>query len=305
MIRMTIATAAALIMYLGSAIAQTDWSQVEVTAEHVAGNVYVLYGRGGNIGLYVASNGVYLIDDQYAPLTDRIIAAIQTVSDGEIRFLINTHVHGDHTGGNENFGRAGVTIVAHELVRSRLAEGLISRYTGKRKAAAPRESLPVLTFNDLVTFHLDDEEMRVMAVPPAHTDGDSFIQFRHADVLHLGDVFRTTNYPYIDRHHGGSFQGSIDALGQALELAGPNTKIIPGHGVVSDREGVRKYRDMMVIIRDRVQTLIDAGNSVQEIIAAKPTAEFDERWLGTGWNNLEVILTGLYEELKQPSLDLK
>ena len=162
--------------------AQPDLSGVEIITHHVAGNVYYLEGAGGNIGVSIGEDGVVMIDDQFAPLTDRIVAAIRELSDGEIRFLINTHVHGDHTGGNENLGRMGVVILARDEVRVRLA------------AQAPVAALPVLTYSESITIHLNGEEVFAFPAPPAHTDGDSFILFRESDVIHTGDVFRTTAF---------------------------------------------------------------------------------------------------------------
>ena len=215
-----------LLLPLSSQLASAqgrDFSDVEVTAHHVAGGVYYLEGAGGNIGLSVGEDGVVMIDDQFAPLTDKIVAAIRELSNGEIRFVINTHVHGDHTGGNENLGRMGVLILARDEVRVRLAD-----------AQAP-EALPVVTYSESIMIHLNGDEVHAFPVPPAHTDGDSYIHFRDADVLHLGDVFRTTGFPYIDLANGGTLDGTIGALGVAIGMAGPNTKIIPGHGAVSTR----------------------------------------------------------------------
>ena len=216
------AVAAIALLYPTPGVAQqnVDWDAVEISIHHVAGNVHYLQGRGGNIGLSIGEDGVVMIDDQFAPLTDRIVSAIAEVSNGDIRFLINTHVHPDHTGGNENLGNMGVVILAHDRVRVRLASRL------------PEVALPVLTYSDTATIHLNNEQVHAFPVPPAHTDGDSFIHFRGSNVLHLGDVFRTVAFPVIDTNNGGTLKGTIDALGIAIGLAGPETKIIPGHGVI-------------------------------------------------------------------------
>ncbi len=279
-----LAGSAILLATAGSAQQQVDWDGVELTTHHVAGNVYYLEGRGGNIGLSVGEDGVIMIDDQYAPLTERIVAAIREISDAEIRFLINTHVHPDHTGGNENLGKMGVLILAQDRVRVRLAERL------------PERALPVLTYSDTVTIHLNGEEVHVFPVPPAHTDGDSYIHFRGSDVLHLGDVFRTTAYPVIDTNNGGTLSGTIEALGIAIGLAGPDTKIVPGHGVVSSRADVIEFKDMVLAITDRVSTLVEEGKTYEEVTAANPTAEYDEKW-----GSPARFLRALYQQLTETS----
>jgi glyoxylase-like metal-dependent hydrolase (beta-lactamase superfamily II) len=247
----------------------------------VAGNIHMLEGRGGNIGLSIGDDGVIMIDDQFAPLTDRIVAAIGEVTDEEIRFLINTHVHGDHVGGNENLGNAGVLIFANDRVRMRMVD-----------ASTAHAALPVVTFSDTATLHLNGEEVHVFSVPPAHTDGDSFIHFRGSDVLHLGDVFRTNNFPYMDLSNGGGLPGTLDALAIAIGMAGPDTAIIPGHGNVSTRDDVVEFRDMILIVMDRVSALIDDGKSYAEVAAAGTTAEFEAKW-----GDPDRFLTGLYQEL--------
>ena len=260
------------------AIAQgRDFSEVEITAHHVDGGVYYLEGAGGNIGLSVGEDGVVMIDDQFAPLTDKIVAAIRELSDGDIRFVINTHIHGDHTGGNENLGRMGVLILVRDEVRVRLAD------------TQPSEALPVLTYSESITIHLNGDEVHAFPVPPAHTDGDSYIHFRNADVLHLGDVFRTTGFPYIDLANGGTLDGTIAALGVAIGMAGPNTKVIPGHGGISTRDDVTEFRDMILDVKDRVAKLVAEGMSFEEVVAARPTADYDEEW-----GDPERFLRGVY-----------
>jgi glyoxylase-like metal-dependent hydrolase (beta-lactamase superfamily II) len=242
--------------------------------------VHYLEGRGGNIGLSIGEDGVVMVDDQYAPLTNRIVMAIEDVSNGDIRFVINTHVHPDHTGGNETLGRMGIVILAHDRVRVRLAGRL------------PDAALPVLTYSDTATIHLNGEQVHAFPVPPAHTDGDSFIHFRGSDVLHLGDVFRTVAFPVIDRNNGGTLEGTIAALGMAVGVAGPETRIIPGHGEVSSREAVMAFRDMILAVADRVRALVDEGRSYEEVAAADPTAEWNERY-----GDPTRFLTAVYAEL--------
>ena len=265
-----------------SAQQDVDWDAVEITVHHVAGGIHYLAGRGGNIGLSIGEDGVVMIDDQYAPLTDRIVAAIREVSNGEIRFVINTHVHGDHTGGNENLGKMGIIILAHDRVRVRLADRL------------PKAALPVLTYSDTATIHLNGEQVHAFPVPPAHTDGDSFIHFRESDVLHLGDVFRTVAFPVIDTNNGGTLAGTIQALAMAIGLAGPDTKIIPGHGELSTREDVMAFRDMILVVAERVKALVAEGKTYEEVAAANPTAEYNDTW-----GDPTRFLTAVYQQLSE------
>ena len=256
---------------------ERDFSDVVIRTHHVAGNVYYLEGAGGNIGLSIGEDGVVMIDDQFAPLTDRIVAAIRELTSADIRFVINTHVHGDHTGGNENLGKMGVLILARDEVRVRLADQV------------SEGALPVLTYSESITIHLNGDEVHAFPVPPSHTDGDSYIHFRDADVLHLGDVFRTTGYPYIDLNNGGTLDGTLEALAVAIGMAGPDTKIIPGHGGISTREDVIEFRDMILVVKDRVSELVERGRTLEQVLAANATAEFDERW-----GDPERFLRGVY-----------
>ena len=281
LVGITFAVAAVFIVGLTTSAQQNpDWDAVEISTHHVAGTVHYVAGRGGNIGLSVGDDGVVMIDDQFAPLTDRIVEAIGSISNGNIRFLINTHVHGDHTGGNENMGRMGVDILAQDRVRSRLAEQL------------PAIALPVLTYSDAIRIHLNGEEVEILPVPPAHTDGDSFIHFKGSDVLHLGDAFRTVAFPVIDRGNGGTLDGTIEALGIAAGIAGPDTKIVPGHGVVSSRDDVIEFRDMVIDVAAKVSALVEDGATYDEVLAASPTAEYEAKW-----GDPQRFLTAVYAEL--------
>ena len=285
LLRLLVGTAFALVavfvvVFTPRAQQNVDWDAVEITTHHVAGTVHYLAGRGGNIGLSIGDDGVVMIDDQFAPLTERIVEAIGGISNGNIRFLINTHVHGDHTGGNENLGRMGIAIVAAERVRLRLAERL------------PAVALPVLTYNEPVTIHLNGEDVRLIPVPPAHTDGDTFIHFRDSDVLHLGDVFRTVAFPVIDRNNGGTLDGTVEALGIAAGIAGRGTKIVPGHGVVSGRADVVEFRDMIIDVGAKVRALVADGATYDEVLAAGPTSAYEAKW-----GDPQRFLTAVYAEL--------
>lgn len=265
------------VSFTNTSLAQTDYSQVQIIPHQVRGNVYYLEGAGGNIGLSVGEDGVVMIDDQFAPLTNKILAAISSINNGEIRFLINTHVHGDHTGGNENLGKQGVVILARDTVRVRMLQN------------SPKEALPVLTFDDDISIHLNGEELMIMPVPSAHTDGDSFVYFMNSDVLHMGDVFRTTGYPYIDLANGGTLQGTLEALAIAIGMAGPDTIIVPGHGTPSTRADVMEFRDMILDVVNTVQPMIDEGMTYEQIEAANPTAKYDAKW-----GDPERFLPGVY-----------
>lgn len=249
-----------------TAVAQDEWETVEMVVHPVAGNVSYIEGRGGNIGLFHGEDGVFLIDDQFAPLTEKIVAAVRTVSQQPIRFLVNTHLHPDHTGGNENFGKMGTAIFGHDNTRKQM---FLSDYD---------EEPPLITFSKDMSFHINGETVHVFKTPDAHTNGDVYIRFETANVIHTGDVYRTTSYPYIDTSNGGSFLGTIKAYDLLIEASDAETKIIPGHGVISNVEEVRAFRDMMLVIRDRVASAIREGKSLEDAQAAGLTEEYDERW---------------------------
>ncbi len=275
-----------LLAGLQTASAQQDWDAVEMIVHPVAGNVSYIQGSGGNMGLFTGDDGVFLIDDQYAPLTDKIVAAIRTVSSEPIRFLVNTHMHPDHTGGNENFGKMGTMIFGHENVREQMA---ISGY---------EQQPPLITFSEDMTFHINGETVHVFKTPNAHTNGDVYIRFESSNVIHTGDVYRTTSYPYIDTNNGGSFLGTIKAYDLLLEVSNPGTKIVPGHGVVSNVEEVRAFRDMLLVIRDRVATVIRDGKTLEEAQAAGLTAEYDERWdSGRRIGSAATLIESIYVEM--------
>lgn len=260
------------------AAAQTDYAKVVVRTETLAPGVAVLFGSGGNIGIATGPDASVLIDDEFAPLTDKITAAVKALSPTPIRFVINTHWHGDHTGGNANFGSAGVVIVAHDNVRTRMASDQFIALLKTTVPASPRIALPVVTFGDGVTLHLNGEDIRAVHVAPAHTDGDTLVVFTRANVIHMGDTFLTAGYPLIDRSSGGDAAGFIAAADRALALGNATTKYIPGHGPMGDRAALIQWRDMIATVIGRVRTGIAAGQPVAAVIAAKPTAEFDARW---------------------------
>jgi glyoxylase-like metal-dependent hydrolase (beta-lactamase superfamily II) len=277
-------------------VAQDDMKDVEIGIHKAGEGVYMLTGSGGNMGLSVGDDGAFLIDDQFAPLTEKIKAAIGSVTDRPIRFLVNTHWHGDHTGGNENLGAAGTLIVAHENVRNRMSVEQFVAAFDSRSAPAPEAALPVITFTDQVTFHWNDDVLRVIHVDPAHTDGDSIIYFTEANVVHMGDVYFNGMYPFIDASTGGSMDGMIAAADRALALIRKDTTIIPGHGPISNVRELRDYRGMLVKVRDRVRPKIAAGKSRDEVIAARPTADLDATW-GGGFLKADVWVGIVYDSM--------
>ena len=276
--------------------AQTDYSKVEIKTTKITNNFYTLEGSGGTIGTLVGPEGVFMVDGEFAPLTDKIMAAIRKISNAPVRFMVNTHVHGDHTGGNENFARQGVTIFARTELRDRLAHPAPGA-NGAPGTPAPAGALPVITYDDPITFHFNGEEIRLVPIRHAHTDGDTLVHFVNNDVIMTGDYFRSVGYPNIDRANGGSLNGMLAGLSQVVAMAGPNTKIIPGHGVIVDRNAVAAHRDMLMVLRDRVAAMIAQGKSQDDVVAAKPTADFDAKVPDAATTSTR-ILTQLYAEIK-------
>lgn len=287
----------ALLMIATQAHADADpWQGVEITTTRAADGIYMLKGRGGNIGVSIGDDGVFLIDDQFAPLTDRIRAAVEKLSKEPVRFVLNTHWHPDHTGGNENLGKSGTVIVAHDNVRKRLTkDGFIKQFNMKAKALQPH-GLPVITFNDEMTFHLNGEEIAVHHVRNAHTDGDSIVHFRKANVIHTGDTVFSGMYPFIDTDSGGSIDGYIAALDTILSLADDRTVIMPGHGPILDKAGLAAWQGMLIDLRDKVQDGIKTGKSVDEIKGDRPTGAYDDRY-GGGMISGEALIDFIYASL--------
>ena len=286
-----------LVFSMGWALAQQqDFDSVQIGTIEVAEGIYMLTGSGGNIGVSAGKDGVFLIDDQYAPLTEKIRQAVAEISDEPIRFLLNTHWHGDHTGGNENLGEAGVVIVAHENVRARMSTEQILEFFDARVPPSPKAALPVVTFNDEVTFYFNDEEIHVVHFPPAHTDGDSVIHFRRANVIHTGDLFTYGQYPFIDVASGGSIDGMIAGAKRLLSLVDADTRLIPGHGPLGDRSRLQEFHDMLVTIRGRIVSGAEAGQSLDEIVQSEPAREFDAKW-GVNFINSERFVRLVHSSL--------
>lgn len=296
---LTAGVAAALLH--SAATAQSPLANVDLTITHVAGNVYMIQfpGGGGNIGAQIGPDGVLLIDSLYDPMTDALLAAVREVTEEDIKYLINTHIHVDHVSGNANLAERGVVIFSHENTRQRFLEerSRFPRAGGSWVPQQPESARPQITFNDEMTFHFNGEEVLTFKVPPAHTDGDVFVYFPESDVMHLGDVYRTTSYPIIDLYNGGSLRGTIAALDQAIDLAGPNTKVIPGHGLeIMDRRGLIEFRDMILDVQAEVLSLIREDKKLEEVMAANPIAAYDSEWTDDpGWQPEDFVPIVYYQ----------
>ncbi len=290
--------ALALGLFSAGVVAQQDYSKVTIKTTKLGENVYMMTGAGGNLGVSVGEDGVFLIDDQFAPLTKKIQEAIGKLSKKPIRFVINTHWHFDHTGGNENLGKAGSIIVAHDNVRQRMSTDQFIKAFNKKVPATAKVGLPSVTFSETTTFHLNNDTIAVSHVPTAHTDGDSFIHFKKANVIHSGDMFFNGLYPFIDTSSKGSIEGMIKGAETMLALADDKTKIIPGHGPLADKAALIKYRDMLKEVSGSVKALVDQGKSRDETIAAKPTAKLDAEW-GKGFLKPDVFVGIVYDSLKK------
>ncbi len=278
------------------ALGQPNFDEVEIETIEVTRGIYMLVGFGGNLGLAAGPEGAFLIDDQFAPLADKIKEAVRKVSPAPLRFILNTHWHGDHSGGNEPLDKTSIWLVAHDNVRQRMSTEQFNDMLGRTTPPSPAAALPEVTFTDAVTFHLNGEEIRAYHPPPAHTDGDSIVIFTQANVVHMGDVFFNGIYPFVDLWSGGSVDGMIEAVKGALEHIDADTKIIPGHGPLAGRADLEAYLAMLEATRAAVAAQVAAGKSLEETVAAKPTAAFDEAW---SWQfiNAETYVTMLYKGL--------
>lgn len=263
---------------------------------NIAPNLFMLEGRGGNVGVLTGDDRTFIIDDKFADNAEQIRAAIQSVEGNAVGYVVNTHWHGDHTGGNASFGDQA-TIIAHENVRQRLSTDQQSEIFDRSTPASPEEAWPVVTFTRDVTLHLNGQTAHVEHIPNAHTDGDAVIYFTEADVLHMGDIFFNQSFPFIDTSSGGSIDGFIAGLARGLEIAGEDTTIMPGHGPLATRADLQAAHDLAVMLRDRVQASIDAGLTLEETLADNPLADLDEDY--AGFMDSETLVNILYPDLTE------
>ncbi|MEH6468864.1 MAG: MBL fold metallo-hydrolase [Porticoccus sp.] len=284
---------------VSSVSAGHHWDTVEYQTVQVKDNLYAMIAEGGNLVVSVGEEGTFLIDDQFAPLTEKLITEIKKMGGDIPRFLINTHWHYDHTGGNENLGKAGTLIVAHDNVRKRLSVDNILTAFNVEVPASPKEALPVITFSTDTSFHLNGETIHARHVHNAHTDGDTVVHFKNANVIHAGDVWFNGFYPFVDVEHGGSLAGMIEATTTIINMADDNTVIIPGHGLVGDKAGLVTYRSMLSDVLAKLRKLKAEGKTMDEAVAAKPTQEMDAVW-GDGFLKPDQWVSIIYIGLEMP-----
>jgi len=261
-------------------LAQENFDSVKVTSQKLTDNLYMLMGAGGNLGVLVGPDGTLLVDDQFAPLSNRINGAIKTIDPAEIRFLVNTHIHGDHSGGNENFKRMGSTVIAQDNVRKRMSSSAVNSKTKEVTPPRDKDAWPVVTFPTDMSVHINNEDIQLLYFGPAHTDGDVAVWFKSANVMHLGDMFVTYGYPYIDYEGGGSINGFISNLDKILGLMNDQTRVIPGHGPLSKKTDVQKFRDSLADIRDQVLAALKKGKKLEEISGLPIASKYDAVWGG-------------------------
>jgi cyclase len=282
------------LLFAISVNAQTDFSKVEIKSTKVNGNVYMLEGSGGNIGVSVGPDGILIVDDQFAPLADKIRAALKGLGDGKLRFILNTHWHGDHTGGNVVFGPEA-PIIAHDNVRKRLATEQKSELFKRTTPASPKEALPVITFDQALSVHFNGEEIRAIHFPHGHTDGDSVIFFTTSNVVHLGDDFFAGRFPFVDLESGGSVEGLIKNIGELVTKIPPTAKLIPGHGPLSTLDDLKSYHRMLVQTTDIVRQKITAGKTLEQIKSEGLPDEW-KPW-GTGFIKTDLWIETIYKSL--------
>jgi glyoxylase-like metal-dependent hydrolase (beta-lactamase superfamily II) len=262
------------------AIPQEEFDAIEIEIHEAAPGVLMLVGQGGNIGISYGEDSVFMVDTQFGQLTEKILAAIKTRTDKPVQIVLNTHWHGDHVSGNGNFSARGALIVAHEKAHARLSVDQFLGAFGEKVPAAPKEALPVITFTDNISFNWNGDVIEVFHAPEAHTDGDAIVHFQKANVIHMGDTYFNGMYPFIDVDTGGSIDGMIAVADAVLVRCDENTRIIPGHGPLSNRSELQAYREMMATVREAVAKLIGVGKSREETIAAKPTTALNAVWDG-------------------------
>lgn len=282
--------------------AQQNFDTVRIRPEKVVDNLYLLKGSGGNIGVLTGKDGIVMIDDQFLPLSQKIKDAIAQLDPTSIRFTINTHIHGDHSGGNEFFKQIGSTIIAHDVVRERMMKETVNRNTGQTSPPRPEDAWPVVTFDNKMNIHVNGQDIEIIHFSAGHTDGDVIIRFKQANVFHMGDVFVTYGYPYIDMSNGGNINGLINSLDKAMSLMDDNTKVIPGHGDLSTKKDVKAYRDRLANIRDQVAAALKKGTKPEELANLHITDAYEAEW-GKGFvkgkDFVRVVAEGINADLRK------
>lgn len=292
-----------LLMIALGAAAQNDFSKVEIKVHKVAGNVYMLEGAGGNIGVSVGDDGIVIVDDQFAPLAEKIRAALKGITDKPVRFVINTHYHGDHTGGNLEFQKSA-PIIAQDNVRRRLEEGVVGGVGGSNTFESkpqPAGALPIITFDHQVTVHLNGEDIRALHVPSGHTDGDSVIFFPKSNVVHMGDDYVTYGFPFVDINSGGSVRGMIDAIDKVIAQVPADVKVIPGHGAISNIDDMKKFQQMLKDTLATVQAAMKQGKSLDQMKQEKILAKWDSYGSGDKFIKTDVWIETIYDDLSGKS----
>jgi cyclase len=279
----TLLTSAFALLYSTGVFAQ-DFDKVEITTIKVTDDIYMMMGAGGNLGLSIGEDGVFLIDDQYAPLTTKILAAIEKLSTDDIHFLFNTHYHGDHTGGNENLGDKGINIIAHDNVYTRLDDGKM------------KTGMPIITFNDKLTFHMNGIEIKTEHYHSAHTDGDSVVYFKGKNVIHMGDIVFNEAYPYVDVPGGGSFKGVLAAVKDTLGRIDDETQVIPGHGPLTNKAGLQIYYDVLMDIQNILTPIAKQGLSLEAAKKLKPLNKYDDDY-GQGFMDPDTFISIVYMDI--------
>lgn len=287
-----------LVALLGvqSAVAQLSPDTAQIRSIEVRNGIYMFMGAGGNVAVSTGEDGVLIVDDQYAEMTAKIDAAIDEITDEPTRYVVNTHWHWDHTGGNENYGNAGIPIIAHDNTHARMSEDQFVAAFDWKQPASPKAALPVITYNDTATIHINDLTVNMIHVPNAHTDSDAFIHFVEANVIHTGDVYVTSSYPFIDTSTGGSLTGEIAAFEKLAAMTDDETVIIPGHGVISDRAGAIKTLEMLKGMRDKTAEAVADGLSLEDFLATNPTSDYDKDFAIRA-DQGRVFATRLYQEM--------
>lgn len=274
------------------------FEDVEIKPAKLSDNVYVITGKGGNLGLFLGKDGNILIDDQFAPLTNKILDVIHNLTNQPIKFLINTHWHPDHTGGNENFGKSGSLIISHENVRERLSTEQFIEFMERKIKPLPVEALPIITFTDSISFHINNETVRIYHFPNAHTDGDSMIYFKENNMLHTGDIFVKNRYPFIDISSNGTIDGIIEALEKIILLLNKETVIIPGHGNISNLNDLLEYLSMLQDVRNNIFLQINKGYSIKQILESNPTSPFDHKYGNDKFITPNDFVTAVFQSLQ-------